>query len=93
MNWMLPLETLPGWPEAPAVSPSHMVFLMVLGPLAVGAIMTLLAFTPALGRRFRGELATGTPHSEEHAALEPATAPARAAIAPHARRADSGPDA
>lgn len=70
-----------------------MILLMFGGPLAVGLVITLMAFTPALGRRFRGELSTGLPHSEEHAALEPATAPARAAIAPRARHADTELDA
>ena len=70
MNWLLPLETLPGWPEAPDVSVAHMLWLMFLGPLAVGAVITLLAFTPALGRRFRGELTADEAPSVEHAALE-----------------------
>lgn len=57
---LLPLETLPGWPEAPEVSTSLLLWLTVLGPLAVGVIIALLTFTPTLARRFRGEDAPGS---------------------------------
>lgn len=70
MNWMLPLETLPGWPEAPDVSAAHMLFLLFLGPLAFGAVIVLIAFTPALGRRFRGELANDHAPAGEYRELE-----------------------
>lgn len=88
MNWMLPLETLPGWPEAPDVSAIHMVFLMFLGPLAFGAVIVLLGFTPALGRRFRGELSADHAPAGEYAELE-SDAVAQRAIEPQARRADT----
>ncbi len=88
MNWMLPLETLPGWPEAPDVSATHMLFLLFLGPLAVGAVITLLAFTPALGRRFRGELSADHAPAGEYAELE-SDAEARRALEPQARRSDT----
>lgn len=54
MNWLLPLETLPGWPEAPEVSAASQLMLMVIGPLAVAVIVAILTFTPKLSRRFRG---------------------------------------
>ena len=85
MNWLLPLETLPGWPEAPAVSSTHMILLMVIAPLACGVIVALLAFTPALGRRFRGELADDDPHAQEYPPLED-EAHAHRAVEPVARR-------
>lgn len=93
MNWLLPLETLPGWPEAPEVSLSHMLMLMYVGPLAVGVIVALIAFTPALGRRFRGELAADTPHAAEHPALEAGTRPGQAELDPPDRHSEKGPDA
>lgn len=93
MNWMLPLETLPGWPEAPEVSTAHMMLLLIIGPLAVGLVISLLAFTPALGRRFRGELASDMPHSETHPAIESGAAPSRPAVEPQARHAQSELDA
>lgn len=89
----LPLETLPGWPEAPEVSTSFMLMLLFIAPLVVGVIVAVLAFTPALGRRFRGELADDAPRSEEHSAIESGAAPSRAAIAPRARHAELDPDA
>ncbi|MDO5736971.1 MAG: hypothetical protein Q4P15_10905 [Propionibacteriaceae bacterium] len=93
MNWMLPLETLPGWPEAPEVSSGHMWLLLLVGPLAMAAVIALLGFTPALGRRFRGELASGTTHEDEHPLLESTTSAPRAAIGPQARRAQPDLDA
>ena len=90
MNWMLPLETLPGWPEAPDVSATHMLFLMFLGPLAFGAVIVLLAFTPALGRRFRGELTTDESPAGEYAALED-EAQTQRELEPQARRAEPEP--
>ena len=93
MNWMLPLETLPGWPDAPAVSSGHMWMLLLVGPLAMAAVIVLLGFTPALGRRFRGELATGTAHEDEHPLLETASTGPRVAIEPQARRAQPDLDA
>ncbi len=86
MNWMLPLETLPGWPEAPDVSATHMLFLMFLGPLAFGAVIVLIAFTPALGRRFRGELKDEREPAAEYAALEN-EAETQRELEPRARRA------
>ena len=87
MNWMLPLETLPGWPEAPDVSITHMLFLLFVGPLAFGAVIALLAFTPALGRRFRGELTADQAPASEYAALEN-EADAQRELGPKARRSD-----
>ncbi|RMB57501.1 hypothetical protein [Tessaracoccus antarcticus] len=92
MNWLLPLETLPGWPEAPAVSSTHMILLMGIAPLAVAAIVAILAFTPALGRRFRGELATDDPHSQSYPALEDETH-AQRAVEPTPRHGQTEIDA
>ena len=86
MNWMLPLETLPGWPEAPDVSATHMLFLMFLGPFAFGAVIVLIAFTPALGRRFRGELTEKQDPAAEYAAVED-DAETQRELEPKARRA------
>ena len=55
MNWMLPLETLPGWPEAPEVSTADQLLLMIVAPLALAVIVGVIAFTPKFSRRFRGE--------------------------------------
>lgn len=52
---ILPLETLPGWPEAPQLSAGFYVMLMVILPLAVGLVVTLLAWAPSLARSFRKE--------------------------------------
>ncbi len=52
---LLPLEALPGWPEPTHYSDLYMWLLMVIGPLAFGAIVTLLAFAPQLARGSRKE--------------------------------------
>ncbi|GAB3820542.1 hypothetical protein GCM10028820_26840 [Tessaracoccus terricola] len=76
MNWMVPLETLPGWPEAAEVSYSHLLFLILIAPLVVSAIVAVLAWTPTWAARFRGEEpATGT----EVARREQAPTPEHAA--------------
>lgn len=92
MNWLLPLETLPGWPEAPAVSTTHMLFLLLIGPLLVGVVFAVLAFTPAFGRRFRGELTADEAPGAEYAALED-DARTHRAIEPLARRGETEIDA
>ncbi len=92
MNWMLPLETLPGWPEAPDVSVMHMMFLLFIGPTAFGLVIVLIAFTPALGRRFRGELTADEAPTSEHAALDN-DAEAQRAIEPQPRRSETEIDA
>lgn len=57
---MLTLETLPGWPEATELSTSFMLLLMIVGPLALGALVTLLCFAPKLAgkKSDQGELVT-----------------------------------
>lgn len=76
MNWMLPLETLPGWPEAPHMSDFHLLFLILIAPLAVAVVVSVLAWTPKLAARFRGEETTdGT----EVARREQAPSPEHAA--------------
>ncbi len=49
----LPLETLPGWPEAPEVSTAFYWMLMIIGPLALGAVVALLTWVPRLSRAAR----------------------------------------
>ena len=88
MNWLLPLETLPGWPEAPDVSAAHMLWLMFLGPLAFGAVIVLVAFTPALGRRFRGELTADESPAAEYTALD-SDARTQRELEPKARHGDT----
>lgn len=51
MEWMLPLETLPGWPEAPAFSPAHLLLIALILPLATGIVIALLAWAPTWFRR------------------------------------------
>ncbi len=92
MNWMLPLETLPGWPEAPDVSSTHMLLLLFIGPIVAGAVISLLVFTPALGRRFRGELAADHVPGVEYTELEDEARTQRA-LEPKARRSETEIDA
>lgn len=47
---LLPLEVLPGWPEPAPISDLHMWLLMVIGPIAFGLVVTLIAFAPQLAR-------------------------------------------
>lgn len=50
----LPLETtLPGWPEAPEMSTAFYWLLMIIGPLALGAVIALLTWAPRLARAAR----------------------------------------
>ncbi|WGT46358.1 hypothetical protein [Tessaracoccus lacteus] len=57
---MLPLEVFPGWPTPEPTSSLFMVLLTIVGPLAFGAVLALLAFAPKLRRE-----ATGTSTSTE----------------------------
>lgn len=67
---LLPLEVLPGWPQPEPVSDAFLLFLMVLGPLAFGVIVTLLYFGPKLARERRErELQSST--STELEAIRP----------------------
>lgn len=52
---LLPLEVLPGWPEPASVSDLHMWLLMVIGPLAFAAVVTLITFAPRLARSAKDE--------------------------------------
>lgn len=52
---LLPLEVLPGWPQPEPASDLTLVMLTVFGPLALGAVIALLAFGPKLARRHREE--------------------------------------
>ena len=61
---LLPLEVLPGWPEPAPISDLYLWILMVVGPLALGAVITLLAFGPQLARRQREDQAPGTTEIE-----------------------------
>lgn len=52
---LLPLETLPGWPEAPEMSNAYLFMLLLGAPLIVCVVVALITWTPTLARRFRGE--------------------------------------
>jgi len=54
---LLPLEVLPGWPQPEPFSDLHMWLLMLIGPLALGALVTLIAFAPKLARGDRDQVA------------------------------------
>lgn len=92
MNWFLPLETLPGWPEAPDVSTTHMLLLLFVGPIVAGAVISLLVFTPSLGRRFRGELASDATPGVEYTQMED-EAHTQRVLEPKARRSHTEIDA
>ncbi|SHI55566.1 hypothetical protein SAMN02745244_00603 [Tessaracoccus bendigoensis DSM 12906] len=62
---LLPLEVLPGWPEPAPMSDLHMWLLLIIGPLAFGLVVTLIAFAPKLAR------GTSTEGSVPARALEP----------------------
>ena len=64
---LLPLEVLPGWPQPEPVSDLALVMLTIVGPLALGAVIALLAFGPKLARRQRDE-ARGTDVERVHRA-------------------------
>lgn len=57
---LLPLETLPGWPEAPEVSTAFYWLLLVIGPLALGAVIALLTWVPRLNRSAREQQSEST---------------------------------
>lgn len=59
MDWLLPLETLPGWPEAPEFSAAHLILITAVLPVVTAIVIAVLAFTPTWARRFRGETPTG----------------------------------
>lgn len=47
---MILLEALPGWPEAEPLSALFYWMLLVIGPLAFGALITLLVFAKDWGK-------------------------------------------
>ena len=47
---LLPLEVMPGWPEAEPESAFTLLLIMVIAPIVTGAVITLLAFGPQLAR-------------------------------------------
>ncbi|MGA4508416.1 hypothetical protein ACQB6R_10015 [Propionibacteriaceae bacterium G1746] len=51
----LVLEVLPGWPEPEPFSPLFLVLLTVVGPLALLAVISIVAWTPRLMHRGRAE--------------------------------------
>lgn len=57
---LLPLEVLPGWPQPEPVSDLALVMLTIVGPLALGAVITLLAFAPRFARRQSGQASAST---------------------------------
>lgn len=68
MDWMLPLETLPGWPEAPEFSAAHLILIAGVLPVATAIVIAVLAFTPTWVRRYRGESEPGGELVPQHAA-------------------------
>lgn len=64
MIWMLPLETLPGWPEAPVWSLGHLLLIILVLPVLTAVVISVLTFTPTWKRLAResnevsGELVT-----------------------------------
>lgn len=70
MDWMLPLETLPGWPEAPAFSLAHLILIALILPLVTGSVIALLAWTPTWSHRIRahgGDVAVRDAKSDDEA--------------------------
>lgn len=55
---LLPLEALPGWPTPTEFSGLFMWALMILGPLAFTAVITLLVFAPQQARKARAQAAS-----------------------------------
>ncbi|MFV0429507.1 MAG: hypothetical protein ACK5KO_08790 [Arachnia sp.] len=55
---LLPLETLPGWPEATDPSLGFLLILCLFAPLAVGVVVAVIGFAPTLARR--AEVSTST---------------------------------
>lgn len=53
MTPMLPLDTLPGWPEASTPSLAFLLALTVGLPLLTGLLFTLIGFAGKLGRDHR----------------------------------------
>lgn len=51
---LVPLETLPGWPEAQDPTALQTLGLLVLIPLGVSLVIALLAFGPSLTRANKG---------------------------------------
>ena len=60
MLWMLPLETLPGWPEAPPLAVGHLLLIILVLPAVTGLVIAILTFTPTWLRRSREGQETGT---------------------------------
>ena len=59
MDWLLPLETLPGWPEAPEFSAAHLILIAGVLPVVTAILIAVLALAPGWARRSRGETAAG----------------------------------
>ena len=53
--WMLPLEVFDGWETPTPVSTMHYLLICLLGPLALGLVITAIAWTPRLMGRGRDE--------------------------------------
>lgn len=65
------LKVLSGWPQPEHVSDLHILMLTVIGPLALGVVITALAFAPKLMKRTRQEAAAvGLGPSAEEIAAE-----------------------
>lgn len=75
------LEVLPGWPQPEPVSHLHLLWLTLLGPLALGVVFAAIAWAPRMMHRNRAEAAAaglGDPTAEvegsDPAAVSPGSA-------------------
>lgn len=53
--WLMTLEVLPGWETPTPVSTLHYLLICLLGPLAVGLVITAIAWGPKMMDRNREE--------------------------------------
>lgn len=60
MSMLVPLETLPGWPEAPTPTALESLGLLIGIPAVVFAVIALLVNAPKLARAAKGTPVTVT---------------------------------
>ncbi len=75
------LEVFPGWPQPEPVSGLHLILITVLLPLALGVVITAIAFAPKLMQRNRAEAAAvglGDPVAVDQGPAQPAVSPSSA---------------
>lgn len=73
MDWLLPLETLPGWPAAPEFSAAHLILIVAVLPVMTAIVIAVIAFTPTWARRYRNETAAGGGLVARHGSTPPDT--------------------